>query len=73
MYPLDDPLRPSRPKAGLGLVMIMMMMRMMIMIMMMLMVMVIMTLPNQNPHANFKPNLVSVDIMHFHMLDLLWC
>ena len=32
MYPLDDPPRPSRPKAGLGLVIMMMMMMMMMII-----------------------------------------
>ena len=32
LYPLDDPPRPSRPKAGLGLVIIIMMIMIMIMI-----------------------------------------
>ena len=40
MYPLDDPPRPSRPKAGLGLVRIMM--RMMTRMMMRMLIVVLM-------------------------------
>ena len=52
MYPLDDPPRPSRPKAGLGLVMMMMMM----IIIMMMMTRVRVSLQTAPPLAVGQPS-----------------
>ena len=81
LYPLDNPPRPSRPKAGLGLVVMMMvivmmmvmmmvMMRMIVLMVMMMMVMMMMMMMSTKVDLlPFKKIFIETDIWH-HQLAL---